>query len=99
MLHCLPNSAWADGNLTEAAGQLGKMVEPIDPTSQCNVNTLLLLLQVVSDSQREYNGNDINSSESSTHSVLVIYALNVGDRYPLRKFMIVALVVVCCLLV
>ena len=95
MLHCLPNSAWADGNLTEAAVQLGKMVEPIDPTSQCNVNTLLLLLQVVSDSQREYNGNDINSSESSTHSVLVIYALNVGDRCPLRKIMIVVLVVVC----
>jgi len=35
---------------------------------------------VVSDSQREYNNNDINSSESSTHSVVVIYALNVGDR-------------------
>ena len=26
-LHCLPDSAWADGNLAEAAGQLGKMVE------------------------------------------------------------------------
>ena len=27
MFHCLPDSAWADGNLAEAAGQLGKMVE------------------------------------------------------------------------
>ena len=29
MLHCLSDSAWADGNLAEAAaaGQLGKMVE------------------------------------------------------------------------
>ena len=27
VFHCLPNSAWADGNLAEAAGQLGKMVE------------------------------------------------------------------------
>ena len=27
MFHCLSNSAWADGNLAEAAGQLGKMVE------------------------------------------------------------------------
>ena len=26
MFHCLPDSAWADGNLAEAAGQLGKMV-------------------------------------------------------------------------
>ena len=48
------------------------------------------LLQVVSDSQREYNDNDINSSESSTHSVLVIYALNVGDRYPLNPWSSVA---------
>ena len=24
---CLPNSAWADGNLAEAAGQMGKKVE------------------------------------------------------------------------
>ena len=27
MFHSLPDSAWADGNLTEEAGQLGKMVE------------------------------------------------------------------------
>ena len=27
VLHCLPDSAWADGNLAEAAGELGKMVE------------------------------------------------------------------------
>ena len=27
MFHCLPDSAWADGNLAEAAGQLGKLVE------------------------------------------------------------------------
>ena len=27
MFHCLPNSAWADWNLAEAAVQLGKMVE------------------------------------------------------------------------
>ena len=27
MHHCLPDSAWADGNLAEVAGQLGKMVE------------------------------------------------------------------------
>ena len=27
MFNCLPDSAWADGNLAEAAGQLGKMVE------------------------------------------------------------------------
>ena len=27
MFHCLPNSAWADGNLADAAGQLGQMVE------------------------------------------------------------------------
>ena len=26
MFHCLPDSARADGNLAEAAGQLGKMV-------------------------------------------------------------------------
>ena len=25
VLHCLANSAWTDGNLAEAAGQLGKM--------------------------------------------------------------------------
>ena len=27
MFHCLPNSDRADGNLTEAARQIGKMVE------------------------------------------------------------------------
>ena len=27
MFHCLPESAWADGNLTESAGHLGKMME------------------------------------------------------------------------
>ena len=27
MFHYLHDSAWADGNLTEAAGQLGKLVE------------------------------------------------------------------------
>ena len=27
VFHCLPNSAWADGNLAEGAGQVGKMVE------------------------------------------------------------------------
>ena len=27
MSHCLPDSAWADGNLAELAEQLGKMVE------------------------------------------------------------------------
>ena len=27
MFHCLPDSAWADGNMAEAAGQLGKMGE------------------------------------------------------------------------
>ena len=27
MFNCLPNSAWADGTLAEAAGQMGKTVE------------------------------------------------------------------------
>ena len=27
VFHCLPNSAWAVGNLAEVAGQLGNMVE------------------------------------------------------------------------
>ena len=27
MFHCLSDSAWVDGNLAEAAGQLGKKVE------------------------------------------------------------------------
>ena len=30
MFHCLPNSDWADGNLAEAAVQLGKMVEHLN---------------------------------------------------------------------
>ena len=32
MFHCLPNYAWADGNVAEAAGQLGKMVEHPNPS-------------------------------------------------------------------
>ena len=28
--HCLPSSAWANGNLADVAGQLGKMVEQSD---------------------------------------------------------------------
>ena len=32
MVHCLPNSAWADGNLAEETGQLGKMVEHPNPS-------------------------------------------------------------------
>ena len=27
MFHCMSNNAWVDGNLAEAAGQLGNMVE------------------------------------------------------------------------
>eukprot|EP00095_Tigriopus_kingsejongensis_P006899 maker-scaffold126_size328755-snap-gene-0.10 protein:Tk06899 transcript:maker-scaffold126_size328755-snap-gene-0.10-mRNA-1 annotation:"AGAP001552-PA" len=34
---------------------------------------------VVADSQREYNGNEISTSESSTHTVMVIYPLIFGD--------------------
>lgn len=34
---------------------------------------------MVADSQREYNGNEISSSESSTHTVMVMYPLVVGD--------------------
>ncbi len=30
---------------------------------------------VIADSQREYNGNELSTSESSTHSVTVIYPL------------------------
>ena len=30
MLHCLPDSAWADGNLAEVAGQLDKRVEHLN---------------------------------------------------------------------
>ena len=32
MLHYLPNSAWDDGNLAEAGGRLGKMVEQVNQT-------------------------------------------------------------------
>ena len=32
MFHHLPNFAWADGNLAEAAGQLGKMGEHRNPS-------------------------------------------------------------------
>ncbi|CAM6053923.1 unnamed protein product [Sphagnum tenellum] len=34
---------------------------------------------VIADSQREYNGNELSSSESSTHTIMVLYPLNVGD--------------------
>ena len=49
VFHCLPNSAWADGNLAELAGQQGKMVEhpnqsqpnpgPRPPNSPCSKTT------------------------------------------------------------
>ena len=35
-LNCLPDSAWADGNLAEVAGQLGKMVVEHPYQSQPN---------------------------------------------------------------
>ena len=35
MFQCLTDSTWADGNLAEAAGQLGKMVEL---RNQCQPN-------------------------------------------------------------
>ena len=34
MFHCLPDSAWADGNLAEAARLLGKLVEHINQSIQ-----------------------------------------------------------------
>ena len=55
VFHCLPNSAWADGNVAEAAGQLSKMVESpysvggtqqsksTQPRSQLTWDTLYLL--------------------------------------------------------
>ncbi len=41
---------------------------------------------VISDSQREYNGNDMSDSESSTHSIIVIQQLSPGDRLAYRSF-------------
>ena len=45
MFHCLPDSAWADGNLAEGAVQLGKMVEhpnqsQINPGAQVDVTPI-----------------------------------------------------------
>lgn len=34
---------------------------------------------VIADSQREYNGNEMSTSESSTHTVMVFYSLGYGD--------------------
>ncbi len=44
---------------------------------------------VVADSQREYNGNERSTSESSTHSILVIYPLRSQEtqrRYTVPYF-------------
>lgn len=35
---------------------------------------------VIADSQREYNGNHRSNSESSTHTILVLYPLRIGDQ-------------------
>ena len=42
MFHCLPDSAWADGNLAEAAGQDGgtQKSESTQPRSQLTWDTL-----------------------------------------------------------
>lgn len=34
---------------------------------------------VIADSQREYNGNEQSQSESSTHTMMVLYPLQAGD--------------------
>ncbi len=34
---------------------------------------------MIADSQREYNGNELSTSESSTHTILVLHPLGVGD--------------------
>ena len=57
---------------------------------QMKPNDPFLLLKVIVDSQREYNGPDTsrgpnrgsqrNLSESSTHSVSVLYPLHQGDQ-------------------
>ena len=39
----------------------------------------IITSQVIADSQREYNGNELSSSESSTHTILVLYPLGYGD--------------------
>ena len=44
MLHCLPDSAWADGNLAEAAGQVGgpQKSKSTQPRSQLTWDTLYI---------------------------------------------------------
>ena len=34
---------------------------------------------MIADSQREYNGNEISKTESSTHSIMVLHPLLKGD--------------------
>ena len=51
LLHRLPNSAWADGNLAEAVVQLGKMVEhthiKVNPTKVSEqMNHPVVLFQI-----------------------------------------------------
>ena len=54
MFHCLPDSAWAGGNLAEAAGQLDNMLEhptkvheqmgyPVDTSLKCMRCSLMLV--------------------------------------------------------
>ena len=39
---------------------------------------------VIADSQREYNGNPRSNSESSTHTIMVLYPLQIGDQVKVK---------------
>jgi len=41
-------------------------------------------MKVIADSQREYNGNELSDSESSTHTVLAFHPLQENDRVKVR---------------
>lgn len=43
-----------------------------------------ITLQVIADSQREYNGNESSTAESSTHTILAFYPLRKGDEVKIQ---------------
>ena len=54
--------------------------------------------QVIADSQREYNGNSDSKTESSTHTIFVMYPLEFGHqvKYVWQTVDLTNIVTRCC---
>ena len=86
MFHCLPDSAWADGNLAEAARQLGKLVEHKSKSTQPRSTTTwgALYHRVVKFQVTDTNANLTTALNSVPDVLAAVVHVRVRGRISVR---------------